>query len=62
VRRFLPFSTNTEKAYRSWLLRSGAPETDAQVRRALRTLDLRQVGEALFYESALRMPFILPNR
>ncbi len=47
---FLAFRDNTEKAYRSWLLRAGAPETDAQVRRALRTLDLRQVGEALSYE------------
>ncbi len=47
---FLAFLDNAEKAYRSWRLHAGAAETDAQVRRALRTLDLRQVGEALFYE------------
>ena len=46
---FLAFLENTERAYRSWRMHAGAAETDAQVRRALRTLDLRQVGEALFY-------------
>ncbi len=37
-------------AYRSWLSRAGAAQTDAQVRRALRTLDLPDVGEALLFE------------
>jgi MscS family membrane protein len=46
---FLAFRDNLEKAYRSWLLREGT-ETDAQARRALRTLDLRHVGEALLME------------
>jgi MscS family membrane protein len=47
---FLAFLDNTEKSYRSWLLRKDAAETDAQARRALRTLDLRYVGEALLFE------------
>jgi hypothetical protein len=47
---FAAFRDNTEKASRSWLLREVAAETDAQAKRALRTLDLRHVGEALLYE------------
>jgi MscS family membrane protein len=46
---FLAFRENMEKAYRSWLLHEGG-EADAQGRRALRTLDLRHVGEALLHE------------
>ena len=46
---FVAFRDNTETAYRSWLLREGVGQTDAQARRALRTLDLGQVGEALSY-------------
>ncbi len=47
---FLAFRDNTEIAYRSWLARAGAAQTDAQARRALRTLDLPDVGEALLFE------------
>lgn len=46
---FVAFRDNTETAYRSWLLREDVAQTDAQVRRVLRTLDLGQVGEALSY-------------
>jgi hypothetical protein len=46
---FFAFRDSIENAYRSWLLREGA-EADAQGRRALRTLDLRHVGEALLHE------------
>ena len=46
---FLAFRDNTELAYRSWLAREGAAQTDAQIRRALRTLDLPDVGEALLF-------------
>ena len=46
---FLAFRDPVEKAYRSWLSRERA-EADAQGGRALRTLDLRHIGEALLRE------------
>ena len=49
---FLAFRDHVEKAYRSWLSRERAG-TDAEGRRALRTLDLRDIGEALLREIGL---------
>ena len=49
---FLAFRDHVEKAYRSWLSRERAG-TDAEGRRALRTLDLRHIGEALLREIGL---------
>ena len=46
---FVAFRNSMENAYRSWQLREGS-EADAQGRRALHTLALRQVGEALLHE------------
>ena len=47
---FLAFRENTEAAYRRWRLREGRMATEVEVRRALRTLDLSRIGEALLEE------------
>lgn len=47
---FLAFSENTEAAYRRWRLRESRHEAEVEVRRALRTLDLSRIGEALLAE------------
>lgn len=44
------FLDHTEKAYRAWRLREGDATMEAQARKALRALDLSQIGEALLQE------------
>ena len=44
---FTSFRENVEKAYRSWRLRENAGQIRTVARRALRTLDLDHIGEAL---------------
>jgi MscS family membrane protein len=47
---FLAFRENTEAAYRRWRLRESRHETEVEVRRVFRTLDLSRIGEALLEE------------
>src|SRR5687767_118618 len=47
---FLAFRDNLEQAYRRWRLREGGAGTIIPATRALRTLDLRDVGDALLAE------------
>ena len=47
---FLAFRENVEAAYRRWRLRESRQETEVEIRRALRTLDLSGVGDALLEE------------
>jgi MscS family membrane protein len=50
---FLAFRDNLEQAYQRWRLREGGTGTLTPATRALRTLDLRGVGEALLVEVGL---------
>ncbi len=47
---FLAFNQYAEKAYRAWRLREGLTATETLINRALRTLDLAHVGDALLQE------------
>jgi hypothetical protein len=56
---FQEFRDNLEKAYRQWRLRQGSMAPMQAARRALRTLDLGNVGDALADEIGLEAALYL---